>query len=445
MSDTLLDKIFTRQEALISCSSLRTLDTSVFRAAREEVSLSIFDDSVEILFSNFRRNMEDSARRIAQNVRKQFPQADRGELVTQILMNRRYRRGKRHDNCLDMIRDMVARRMSKNEPVQVTISLFPCKIPNRLKSAGVLPDLAEVASLARLSEIGRAVSFIYPPGAKVVVLTDGRRFEHIMNFDGEKIVRYQEQMERIVSKLGVGDYVTLIDYVGFLEKNLSSEKISEKRQLYERLHQEYGDRVGTEIPAERAKEYIEKLQADHPNADIIQKITTLYCSLIYCSYVPRIMESAQPDELSKKVYSDPFDLFNGEKGIIDLRRRIIRDTWDITSRYVAEIASGRVARPVEEVFPESIRSDMHNIPQRLTLYSVDRSTPLTAFHGSGYIDRKLRVGTRFRVSLQSEDYAPVFGRMLGTDYHDQPLFYFPYHDGMSKTLGDGIAEEVHLR
>jgi len=183
--------------------------------------------------------------------------------------------------------------------------------------------------------------------------------------------------------------------------------------------------VGSELPANSPREYLESLRNREDNHDIIHKIVDLYYSLLYSKYFSELIESPNSDDLSRTVYADLFNFSDADLEINELRKKIVFSTWDSTIKYVAEIASGRVAKPVEVVFPNSIRCDMHNIVERLTLYPVDRSTTLTAFHGTGYIDFNLRPNVRFRISLQNEGFSPVFGSLLGEDYENQPLFYFP--------------------
>lgn len=66
---------------------------------------------------------------------------------------------------------------------------------------------------------------------------------------------------------------------------------------------------------------------------------------------------------------------------------------------------------------------MHNIYGRLTLYTVNRSTRLSSFHSTGYVDKKGRISSSFRILLSNNNFTPVYGKILNCDYYSQPFFY----------------------
>lgn len=222
------NSIFTSQEVLISCSSLRTLDVKAFIDQKKEQRINVTSDFINHLLVSIKKDVVKKADLLVSLIKKRASRATTAELICAILLNRRYRRGKREDNNPAMIYQKITKRIKEKRPIQLTISLFPCKIPNRLKAAGNLPDLAEVASLARLAEIAIAVSSIYKFGLEVIVLTDGKRFQDVLDFDSEILMHYRKQLNRIVEVLGLEKHIKLIEYVQFLNEHLPLEKLDEK-------------------------------------------------------------------------------------------------------------------------------------------------------------------------------------------------------------------------
>lgn len=441
----MINTIFSKPEVLISCSSLRNLSVDKLVPLSEEKPVFIDENETSLLLRNIRIDILKNAHKTSEQIYSRHPKESIDKLIVNILLSRRYKRGSRANNDPEMILDKVQKRIQNNQPIQLTISLFPCKIPNRLKSAGYSPDLAEIASISRLAEVCIAIKQIYDPGAEIIVLTDGKRFQDIMGFPKTIINQYQLALIKMPTLLGVSQYVKLIDYVDFLKQNLSPAKIKDKTNEYEVLKREYTELIGEKIDLDNPTLFLEKLLRNKGSVEIIQKIIDLFHSLIYSIYIPEIERSIDPDTLTKAIYQDMFSVTHERSDTIALRRKTIEKTWNATVNYVAEIASGRIVKPVEYVFPDSIRCDMHNIPSRLTLYSVDRSTPLTAFHGTGFIDRKNRIGTRFRISLQSEKYRPVFGKLPEINYLNQPMFYA--HDSLidQNWLKKNVIGNIHLR
>lgn len=187
------------------------------------------------------------------------------------------------------------------------------------------------------------------------------------------------------------------------------------------------------------------MESEKGHIAVVSKIIHLFYSLLYSNYFPYISNNCNADSVTKKIYKDIFSIYTRDKRLNECRKKVIQKTWRSTIDYIAEIASGRIVKPVEYVFPDSIRCDMHNIPDRLTLYSVDRSTPLTAFHGSGFIDTKLRIGTRYRILLQSEHFVPVYGMMCGCDYSTQPIFYIHASYVKGRRLSDDLSGRICCR
>lgn len=60
------------------------------------------------------------------------------------------------------------------QPVPMCLPAFPFKSPNSSRKVlGVLPDKAEEFALAHLNGLCQAVEGVYPPGAKLTIISDG--------------------------------------------------------------------------------------------------------------------------------------------------------------------------------------------------------------------------------------------------------------------------------
>lgn len=61
-----------------------------------------------------------------------------------------------------------------NRAIPMVLPAFPMKSNNRMdKVLGTLPDLGDELGLARLANLCRDIKAVYPPGAIVVIVTDG--------------------------------------------------------------------------------------------------------------------------------------------------------------------------------------------------------------------------------------------------------------------------------
>ena len=68
----------------------------------------------------------------------------------------------------------IYRYVKMSKPVRMAMPAFPFKSPNNsLKVLGTLPDKAEDVALAHLNGLCGAIEDIYPPGAVLVIVSDG--------------------------------------------------------------------------------------------------------------------------------------------------------------------------------------------------------------------------------------------------------------------------------
>lgn len=422
-----MKNIFSKNEVLISCSSLRSIDLKTSKLVTEEkANIAIDDKSFLLLSEKLNKLIEKNSFKTAERVKKKFwngKKTDLNRMIVEVLMARRYRGGTRESSGFDILYQKVSDRTKGNLPIRLTISLFPCKIPNLLKNAGLLPDLADFASLARLKEICLAVKHIYPVGAKFIVLMDGYRFKEILNFPDEIINKYQETLQLFSRHLNLEGCVELVDYTETLDKLLPEETKFEKRKIFLKTRAEYTKMFGENIDLKDPMLGISKILNSAKDKELANKFVALYMSLIYCIYVPEIKSSKNQDNLTLRVFEDIFNFKDSSEKINILRQKIVQDTWNFTINYISEIVSGRLTKPVEYIYPDSIRCDMHNIIDRLTLYPVNRSTKLSSFHGSGYVDKNFDINVGLRIVLTTNGYLPVYGKIFNSDYSNQPFLY----------------------
>lgn len=68
----------------------------------------------------------------------------------------------------------VQTHIAANRAIPMVLPAFPMKSNNRMdKVLGALPDLGDELGLARLVNLCRDIKAVYPPGAVVVIVTDG--------------------------------------------------------------------------------------------------------------------------------------------------------------------------------------------------------------------------------------------------------------------------------
>lgn len=84
----------------------------------------------------------------------------------------------------------IASLVAANERINLILPGFPAKSPNRLKTLGPLPDLAERHALKNLSELCDRIREVYSPGAFVTICSDGRVFADLVHIPERDVTAY---------------------------------------------------------------------------------------------------------------------------------------------------------------------------------------------------------------------------------------------------------------
>ncbi|WP_331766268.1 isocyanide synthase family protein [Embleya sp. NBC_00896] len=97
---------------------------------------------------------------------------------------------------LDRIADFV----DNAEPVLFTLPAFPCKSPNPAKVLGRLPDEGERLSLAFLDRLCASIERIHPPGARMLICSDGHVFADLIGVPDPHIDAYTDELRAIIAR-----------------------------------------------------------------------------------------------------------------------------------------------------------------------------------------------------------------------------------------------------
>ncbi|MGC9535971.1 L-tyrosine/L-tryptophan isonitrile synthase family protein [Streptomyces sp. UG1] len=88
-------------------------------------------------------------------------------------------------------------------PVVLTLPGFPCKSPNPAKTLGHLPDMGERLSLTFLDTLCAEIEKIHPPGAQVVICSDGHVFGDLIRVPDERIDAYADELRAQIRESGL--------------------------------------------------------------------------------------------------------------------------------------------------------------------------------------------------------------------------------------------------
>lgn len=124
------------------------------------------------------------------------------------------------NSCFDLVRNLshqadeidaseiplfhrMKERIEKNDELLFILPAFPAKSPSPAKTSGKSPDMAEVIALQELNAMCAEISRLYPPGARLLICSDGRVFSDIVGVSDETIDHYSAMIDTIISEFNL--------------------------------------------------------------------------------------------------------------------------------------------------------------------------------------------------------------------------------------------------
>ncbi|WP_345433744.1 L-tyrosine/L-tryptophan isonitrile synthase family protein [Actinoallomurus vinaceus] len=346
-------------------------------------------------------------------------------LVHHLLTRNQFLKGPRRHFTKETVRPFVER----GAPLQVVTCGFPVKLHyNGLKTAGILPDLAELAALVRFRELQRTITHVYPPGLRITILTDGN---HYRSRPAEVLRDYRGKLEEYRRLVGGSDVLEITDLNDVATDHLGP--VRSQRRI--RRIEEYVGLVETalagidvtEAPLEalaEASRICRGLIGDRPDGTPILAFSALFHSLVYSVELPPPPARTTRAGWARRLYAGIFDVVDPAAGpqITAGRRAVLTTTWRDTVRYLAVMqVDGEFGCDDMAFFPGRVRLTPNPRPGSLGFSYLGGSCVLP-WHGVGVVDAGGIVSVDYAVSLSDQGFVPVFSPLLSST---QPWFMTP--------------------
>ncbi|WP_406411160.1 L-tyrosine/L-tryptophan isonitrile synthase family protein [Streptomyces sp. NBC_01614] len=129
------------------------------------------------------------------------------EVIREVLVHQRRLRGSGCTGriclrCIRHHRNAIAEAMTRGRTLEFLLPAFPTKSPNPAKVLGPLPDLAEELALRFLESLCERMAEVYPPGARILICSDGRVFNDLLGVSDESVTRYAHEITRMIDRIG---------------------------------------------------------------------------------------------------------------------------------------------------------------------------------------------------------------------------------------------------
>ncbi|MCS0603138.1 isocyanide synthase family protein [Streptomyces sp. LP11] len=140
------------------------------------------------------------------------------------------RTGARPEEFPDQLR-RIAGFVRDDAPIVFTLPGFPCKSPNPAKVLGHLPDQGERLSLRFLDTLCADIGRLHPPGARLVICSDGHVFGDLIQVPDAHIDAYGDELRTIIRRSGL-DRLSVFDLRDVLGDLAHDTKRAHVQQRY---------------------------------------------------------------------------------------------------------------------------------------------------------------------------------------------------------------------
>ncbi|AKH64818.1 MULTISPECIES: L-tyrosine isonitrile synthase [Photorhabdus] len=96
----------------------------------------------------------------------------------------------------------IAYFIRNKKPIEFILPAFPTKSPNKNKVLGTAPDMAERLSLTFLNSLCQRIQLYYPPGARIIICSDGHVFGDLIRVSDDIISQYHEDIKQLINEMG---------------------------------------------------------------------------------------------------------------------------------------------------------------------------------------------------------------------------------------------------
>ena len=261
------------------------------------------------------------------------------------------------------------------------------------------------------------------------MISDGRRFNALVGESDEAVQRYSAQTGWWIERLGISDYVEIADYRDLLGARLSDALLRDKARIRAAAEASYGGLMWPVLdPLQPLKSLsmTSPLEPDPEKHNPGGRFSSLLQSLVFTIRYPclkRVTEAAP--ELTGSRYLALYRELTGHlfvrypdanpcafdevlrqakagdglspDAMECLRQTMLREVWQATIRYMAEIKSDRelAQEPISTCLPDSFRWTIHAKRGQIAIMTPTAlGLPVQAWAGTAVFKRSKKGGIR---------------------------------------------------
>lgn len=101
-------------------------------------------------------------------------------------------------DCFSIHEQKIVSSIAAQRTLRFVLPAFPAKSPNPTKTATIMPDLGERLALNFLNQLCEEIHSIYSPGVEMIICSDGRVFNDLVNVSEGNVNAYSRGIQEIL-------------------------------------------------------------------------------------------------------------------------------------------------------------------------------------------------------------------------------------------------------
>jgi hypothetical protein len=375
----------------------------------------------DALVSRLVATAKSSAARIAENAVASRGGSDRhlgaverqARLIYHVCRRRQFKLGASTDYPVEQAVRSLTPAISRGEPVGLTLMVFATKFSySQLKAPGPMPDLADLAMMVRLTELIGALDQVYPPGARVTLVTDGEHFRRHPRLPLREGFRTRLRYAEAVG----ADFLEIRDYDWLIARRIEPARRRSHAEFARQVRREYRrvfeglDVAGDPLSTLRRADAV----------DVRGNFVALFSSLVHSVPVPAPVDMSML-AWSQALYADLYEVHDAPAELRQARQEVLRTTWDDTLDYVGAWHADREFGYRERIVPDAVLASVRPGRNRLGLGLLG-GAPVSPWHATGVVDARGIISCDFYLSLHDQGFVPLYSPLLGAT---QPFAMVP--------------------
>ncbi len=382
------------------------------------------------------------------------------EICTEVFFDTQICRPNEAHISRQILHEKIRKLVKEKHRLKIGLPLFSRKPISPIKNRGYLPDLAEMASIARCYEIALILSAVYQDVVEFAIYADGKKYRRACQTPNSMIDNYQDGLKDYVVLLKASSLVQVVDYEEQVCAALGYGRTCVREDTY---NENYANLCRKYAGQFNPSDLRESLKAIETKDDLGRQVAYTFNSLAYSVFyrsgnlgdkLIQNNDAAQSiySEYIKTLFINPHqedcDFYIDRTGIsrrdfVDLILRMRWEAWYATLKYVAISTTDRCLDVWKELNPGGVKFTIHAKPGEISfVHTSSECKSMTAQHCVGGMKPSkggLKVTFEYRLAREANGECPVLLGSTGIGnpkditvlemlmLTGQPLFYMSEH------------------